>query len=148
MVPVSKLINPTGIYICLKTTCNLGLIISVFKLIAWVQVLKYQELGVCLLCICCTRMYMSCMYLLQALHVNILLYLWQVFLLLRRILLTVFPKPLFGSRHNWNVFTRMLHRLVSLGRFEKVYLGQCMDGIRVGLKMMYTAVPVFYNPLF
>nr|XP_022325546.1 telomerase reverse transcriptase-like isoform X1 [Crassostrea virginica] len=54
----------------------------------------------------------------------------RVYIFLRKVFIKVIPERLVGCRHNRNIFLKAVKRLVYLGRYEKMCLGDIMKGIK------------------
>ncbi|XP_048774211.2 telomerase reverse transcriptase-like isoform X2 [Ostrea edulis] len=54
----------------------------------------------------------------------------KVYVYLRKVFITVIPEKLLGCRNNRNCFLKSVKKLVYLGRYEKMCLGDIMKGIK------------------
>ncbi|XP_062590314.1 telomerase reverse transcriptase-like [Saccostrea cucullata] len=54
----------------------------------------------------------------------------KVYIFLRKVFITVIPEELLGCKENRNCFLKSVKKLIYLGRYEKICLGEIMKGIK------------------
>ncbi|XP_061163693.1 telomerase reverse transcriptase-like [Saccostrea echinata] len=54
----------------------------------------------------------------------------KVYIFLRKVFITVIPEKLLGCKQNRNCFLKSVKKLIYLGRYEKICLGEIMKGIK------------------